>query len=145
MKRPKRLKKNTRGQRARLNWIKYGDQNSKFFHVVTVQRMQRNRIVKIRDSNNIWLENEEEITNCFKDFFIDLFSSGYRDFSEALSFVKLVISEEFNQSLLRLVDFSKVKQVVFHLGKNKAYGPDGFPVISFNFLGRSSKIEFAKW
>lgn len=35
------------GQRSRTHWLKFGDVNSKFFHVVTVSRRQRNKVLKI--------------------------------------------------------------------------------------------------
>lgn len=48
-------------QRSRINWIHFGDRNSKFFHAI--QRRIRNLMVRIKDRNGQWLENEEDIRN----------------------------------------------------------------------------------
>ena len=35
-------------QRARVNWLKMGDSNTKFFHQSTMQRRQKNKVLWIR-------------------------------------------------------------------------------------------------
>lgn len=120
------------GQRDRLNWVKYGDRNSKFFHAVTVQRRQRNTVTKIKKEDGVWTEDLNEISACFSNFYYDLFSSvGQRDFSEALQFVKPVITSEMNDALMGPVNMVEVKYAVFQLGKDKAPGPDGFSGVFF--------------
>ena len=50
------------GQRSRLKWIKWGDRNTKFFHASTIQRRDRNRIQRLKNSNGEWVEGQEEVT-----------------------------------------------------------------------------------
>jgi len=38
--------------RSRLNWLKLGDKNTRFFHATTIQRRQRNRITMLKDDDN---------------------------------------------------------------------------------------------
>ena len=38
-------------QQSRIQWLKGGDQNTKFFHGVSTQRKQRNFIKGLRDEN----------------------------------------------------------------------------------------------
>lgn len=38
-------------QKSRINWLKYGDKNSKFFHISTITRKQHNRITTIQNQN----------------------------------------------------------------------------------------------
>lgn len=35
--------------RSRISWLKGGDKNSRFFHIITKQRRQRNKIVKLKN------------------------------------------------------------------------------------------------
>ena len=46
-------------QRSRVKWTKFGDKNTRFFHQITRQRRQINKVVRIKDGNGIWLEEDE--------------------------------------------------------------------------------------
>ncbi|CAN1248712.1 hypothetical protein LINPERPRIM_LOCUS6851 [Linum perenne] len=48
-------------QRAGIRWLKEGDKNMKFFHASTIQRRQKNRILKLKTDDLLWIEEEEEI------------------------------------------------------------------------------------
>ncbi|KAL2943143.1 hypothetical protein RDABS01_031491, partial [Bienertia sinuspersici] len=49
-------------QLSRQNWIKYGDQNSRFFHTKANQRRERNSIDHIRDEAGNVYDDEDETT-----------------------------------------------------------------------------------
>ncbi|KAL2943142.1 hypothetical protein RDABS01_031490 [Bienertia sinuspersici] len=49
-------------QRSRQNWIKYGNQNSRFFHTKANQRRERNSIDHIRDEAGNVYDDEDETT-----------------------------------------------------------------------------------
>lgn len=115
------------GQQARLNWLSFGDHNTRFFHATTVQRRQRNRVTRIKNEDGQWLEDEGLIGDCFGEFFSQLFaSSGDRDLSLALSFVEPKIDAGMNADLLKEVSLKEVKDAIFQLGKDKALGLGGF-------------------
>ncbi|KAL4353918.1 hypothetical protein GQ457_06G009460 [Hibiscus cannabinus] len=48
-------------QRSRVDWLKYGDRNSKFFHATTLQNRRRNTICRIKNEQGEWLEDD----NCW--------------------------------------------------------------------------------
>lgn len=54
-------------QRSRINWLNFGDGNATFFHQCTVQRRARNKVVKIQNMQEVWLEKEEDIMDAFID------------------------------------------------------------------------------
>ncbi|GLT47332.1 hypothetical protein SLA2020_210370 [Shorea laevis] len=44
-------------QRARTNWIQFGDKNSKFFHAIASRRRQNNYIFQLKDEHKNWVED----------------------------------------------------------------------------------------
>ena len=119
-------------QRARVNWINYGDANTRFFHLTASYRKQRNRIFKLRDANDRWITDTQELKNAVKIHFADIFrSTGNRDFSRLISLVPRMISEDMNQSLCKEVSDAEILAAVNHLGPLKAPGKDGFPGFFF--------------
>ncbi|KAF7822883.1 reverse transcriptase [Senna tora] len=94
-------------QRSRVNWLHFGDSNSKFFHASVVQRRQRNKILRLKGDDGQWISSEEDIAFCFSEFYKGLFrQGGSRDFSKVLSYVNLVITAEDNDMLLRDLGFA---------------------------------------
>ncbi|XP_075644932.1 uncharacterized protein LOC142615901 [Castanea sativa] len=62
-------------QRSRIAWLKHGDKNTKFFHSKASQRWRRNMIHGVRDQQNIWVDEVDDIANMAMDYFENLFSS----------------------------------------------------------------------
>lgn len=48
-------------QRSRVNWLQAGDKNTRFFHLSTIQRRQRNKIHGIKDAQGNWKVREDDI------------------------------------------------------------------------------------
>lgn len=63
------------GMRAKINWLKWGDRNSKYFHAFTMKRREANFIYRIKDKHGNWIEDNEDIKQVFKNYFEDIFIS----------------------------------------------------------------------
>ena len=66
-------------QQSRINWLKHGDRNTKFFHAKASQRRRKNFIKGIRNSQGQWVENLEEVVQVTSDYFDNLFQAGVGD------------------------------------------------------------------
>ena len=66
-------------QQSRINWLKHGDRNTKFFHAKASQRRRKNFIKGIRNSQGQWVENLEEVVQVASDYFDNLFQAGVGD------------------------------------------------------------------
>jgi len=63
-------------QRAKEDWLKSGDRNSRYFHACTNQKHRRSRVSTIRDKEGRLCSTKEEIKGAFVDYFNELFKGG---------------------------------------------------------------------
>ncbi|XP_020694666.1 uncharacterized protein LOC110108379 [Dendrobium catenatum] len=56
-------------QRSKMRWLKDGDSNSKFFHASATVRRNINWINHIKNDAGLLIENQDEITEVFLNFF----------------------------------------------------------------------------
>lgn len=66
-------------RKSRVNWLKEGDRNTKYFHAVTTERRKRNRIHSLQTEGGAWDSEENEIAGEIAKYFENLFTSeNYR-------------------------------------------------------------------
>lgn len=56
-------------QRAKRNWFKEGDKNTKFFHAWAIQRWKKNFIHQIKDDEGMSWNQQDEIGEAFRGYF----------------------------------------------------------------------------
>ncbi|OMO52115.1 Endonuclease/exonuclease/phosphatase [Corchorus capsularis] len=104
-------------QRSRVKLVKYGDQNTKFFHLNTIQRRSANKILRLKNSVGNWVDKEDDIERILLNHYAKLFrSNGARDWSEALDHVERVVTVEMNDELIREATNDEVKAAAFDMG-----------------------------
>lgn len=62
-----------------MAWLKHGDKNTKFFHSKATQRHKRNHIKGIKNSQEHWLEEVEDIAKVAINYFDNMFCEGSCD------------------------------------------------------------------
>ncbi|KAG5537109.1 hypothetical protein RHGRI_024523 [Rhododendron griersonianum] len=119
-------------QRSRIKWLQMGDRNSRFFHLSTIQRRQRNQIVRLRDGSGTWRSEAKEVAGVIKAHFQVLYDAPpNRDFEEILSLIDPVVTAEMNAKLVKAPNCEEIRLATFQLGPLKAPGSDGFPGLFF--------------
>ncbi|KAI9170484.1 hypothetical protein LWI28_028751 [Acer negundo] len=63
-------------QRARIDWLKSGDKNSRFFHSKASARKARNRIRGLHDKNGHWKDSKTDIERIVANYFENLFTTS---------------------------------------------------------------------
>lgn len=62
-------------RKARAQWLRERDKNSRYFHVVTAERRKRNRIDQLKRADGTLCNTETEIATEIAGYFESLFRS----------------------------------------------------------------------
>lgn len=60
-------------QRSRVEWLKYGDRNTNFFHHYATNQRKRNLICGVKDSAGVWIDDQAVFSGLFVEHFNTLF------------------------------------------------------------------------
>nr|GEU82219.1 hypothetical protein [Tanacetum cinerariifolium] len=112
-------------QKAKVEWLRAGDNNSSYFHNVVKGRRNRNRISYIENMDGVYF-----CGNNVGDQFVNHFKNVLGQSSEVLPFSKpnslfmkkLPAAEALK--LVRIVSNEEIKLALFDIDGNKASGPD---------------------
>ncbi|KAH1065076.1 hypothetical protein J1N35_030063 [Gossypium stocksii] len=118
-------------QKARCDWLQYGDRNTQYFYSRTMQRRKRNRIMALRISTGEWCSDQSILSDEAARFFEDL----YGETSNPISTPPLNI---FPRLSLQDIDFlnkpilnDEIKNAFFDMAPLKAPGSNGYHVLFF--------------
>ncbi|RXH73523.1 hypothetical protein DVH24_016345 [Malus domestica] len=108
------------GDRAKENWVKLGDCNTKYFHQNANRRQRRNWLHSLVDDGWTVKEMEDVVVSYFSTLFT---SNGAANFKDNLCNITLSVTEEMNNDLGRPITDEEC--AVFHMHPTKAPEPDG--------------------
>ncbi|XP_058733453.1 uncharacterized protein LOC131605072 [Vicia villosa] len=129
------LKENLLRQNFRQNWIREGDQNTKYFHTVIKDRRIHNNIVSLQGIDGSSLEDLEGIRKEVLRMFWNRFVEPIK-FRPTLNGLEVkAISHEDNLFLVSAFTREKVRVVVWESNGDKILGPDGFNFIFLQECG----------
>ncbi|XP_071921851.1 uncharacterized protein [Coffea arabica] len=119
-------------QKARIDWLREGDKNTKFFHACVKGRRRRNRMLNIQRDDGSWTKSEEELGKEVAEYYRVLFaSSGCEGLGEILNGIPTTITTEMNARLTQEVEEKEIKSALFSMNPNKAPGQDGMNPLFF--------------
>ncbi|GJT93496.1 RNA-directed DNA polymerase, eukaryota, reverse transcriptase zinc-binding domain protein [Tanacetum coccineum] len=114
-------------QKAKIDWLKGGDRNTDFFHMIIKGRIHKGRVMSICDENEMRYENEkvaEQFEKHFKKFL------GTKDEVCAFPTGCIVVNNKLNfdeaMRMVRPVNDEEIRDAMFGINDSKAPGPDGF-------------------
>ncbi|EOY23818.1 Uncharacterized protein TCM_015594 [Theobroma cacao] len=61
-------------QKAKLDWLKYGDCNSKYYHAIVKRRQHKKQISTFKRDDNSWCLDKGELTKMVVEFYSNLYS-----------------------------------------------------------------------
>ncbi|XP_059436330.1 uncharacterized protein LOC132169290 [Corylus avellana] len=115
------------GQKPKVDWLRNGDRNTKYFHACASQRKRRNQIEQIHDSNGRLCTQAMEIEGAFVNYFQTILtSSNPTGIEECTAGMGSKVTREMNSQLLAPFMNMEVKMALDQMDPMKAPGPDGF-------------------
>jgi ribonuclease HI len=119
-------------QRAKSEWLKHGDRNTKYFHACANSRRKKNRIEKIRDEQGIWWKSQEEVGLAFVNYYKGLFIAGREEeMGPSLQNIQPAVTQGMNEELGLAFTEEEVHAALHQMAPLKAPGPDGLNACFF--------------
>jgi hypothetical protein len=116
-----------------MRWNKLGDINTTYFHAIATHQRKSNYIMQITDPNNpdSLITGEASIQQHFDQFYKDLLGTRTQQTPATTPPMTplptlLNTTTDLTGLAVNFIEL-EVKNVIFHLAKGKASGPDGFP------------------
>ncbi|KAH0636487.1 hypothetical protein KY289_036402 [Solanum tuberosum] len=116
-------------QRSKVNWIKLGDDNTRYFYSIIKHKRLQQATNQIRDKEGNMQTENTSIAKMFVEYYEELLGKKERYRIKAFgSFLKnghmLTIPQQLE--LIRPYAEKEVKQAMFSIYVNKSLGPDGY-------------------
>eukprot|EP00253_Pinus_taeda_P033102 PITA_33102 len=132
-------------QKSRVQWLKQGEKNSKFFHRSTLDYRNSNKILNLKNESGNTLHNHREISSLLTEHFKHISQESNIDRAEAIntltqSIPKVVIKDQ-NLALLKEISMEEVEEAVKSMPNDKAPGPDGFTINFYKACWPTIKSE----
>jgi len=122
-------------QRAHVNWFRFGDRNTKYFHNACSVRKRRNRIGRMLREDGSWVEEEGEKKDFISNYFLQLFSTSVSadegQLQRLISAVQPRVTPAMNAQLMSEFIEEEIKQDLFAIGDLKPPGLDGLPTVFY--------------
>ena len=112
--------------------LKFGDQNTKYFHCRATKRNKRNFILGLENEQGSWVEGEDQIGALLTRYYSSLFTSGNpTQLDPVLDVVETKVSAEMNAELLKPFVEAEVQLALKQMDANIASGSDGLPPLFY--------------
>ncbi|XP_074305519.1 uncharacterized protein LOC141640735 [Silene latifolia] len=115
-------------QKAKVEWLKGGDENTGFFHKQIKARHIQNKVLSIKDTHGTLHKEPVLIENAFLEFYTDLLGTSRQTSSVHIPTVRTgkLITDQQKSLLLRHVTYDEIKKYIFSIPSSKAPGHDGY-------------------
>lgn len=120
-------------QRAKIFWLREGDDNTKFFHSSATARKKANKITYLVDNDGAKVEDQDGMCRIVRDYFTSLFTIEDRN-DEATMVGHRQVTVDQNIMLSKEFTFDEFTLAIRQMHPDKAAGPDGLSPVFFPTL-----------
>lgn len=113
-------------QKSRVQWLRAGDKNTKFFHTSTLIRRHRSRIEALLNSQGDWVTDQSRLKAMALEYYSSLFTSTSVASDSFFKGHFPPLGDVHLQQLDAPCTAEEVHQALKQMSPFKAPGPDGF-------------------
>ena len=117
---------------SRILWLKWGDQNTKYFQNQCRDKQCWNTLRELKAEDGSLIQGQAAISTEVRTFFDNLYNDeehvSHCIMEEMVSDIPLLIGPEESLKLESPITEEEFKQAIWSLHPDKAPGPDGFPI-----------------
>ncbi|XP_056697932.1 uncharacterized protein [Spinacia oleracea] len=134
-------------QKAKLAWIKAGDENTALFHQSIRSRQVQNQIYSIHDMRGDWKDQSADVSEVFLNYYKMLLGSVHEDKTPIITQVVHTgpVCQDYHKTILiARYTAEEVKAALFSIPGIRAPSPDGFGSFFYKnacHVARSEVIE----
>ncbi|XP_039060370.1 uncharacterized protein LOC120204346 [Hibiscus syriacus] len=123
-------------QKAKVQCIRDGDKNSKFFHSIVASKNKRNIIRVLVDDSGCILESFDSMSQEVLSFYSNMLGSADASLKEVdpnllKELIDYSLPSEASTNFIRDITDEEIHNAIFCQGNDKAPGPDGFTPLFF--------------
>jgi hypothetical protein len=119
-------------QRSRTNWLKHGDQNTRYFHRKATWRAKKNKIRILKTEEGQTVVKQNELETLANDYFTKMYTKDMLVAPELIEeLIEQKVNQQMNDDLTRDFTDREIGDALFQIGPLKAPGVDGFPARFF--------------
>lgn len=120
------------------------DRGTNYFHSLVKRRNSSNSIPSLIKQDGSSTTSQEEVIDELLSFYRDLLciDKPVQSISTEIIQQGLVLNSEECSKLTGPIDDDTIKDALFHIGDDKAHGPDGFTAAIFKSNWDTIKVEF---
>jgi hypothetical protein len=123
-------------QKSRVQWLREGERNTKFFHRAMVHRRYINHITQLEDAQGIPIREHDQIVEELNTYYKYLLTETIENREEAIqkitNHIPSLVTPEQNEALLCPITQAEVDLAVKEMPPGKAPSPDGFTTDFFH-------------
>ncbi|KAL0292355.1 UNVERIFIED_CONTAM: hypothetical protein Sradi_6992700 [Sesamum radiatum] len=125
-----RLEQKMLHQRAKMAWMKDGDQCSRIFFRKVAKRRASKRVFQINTTDGRTLTSQPEVIDEFIRYYEELLGGTTRDRLIDLRYLRPwarhILTVDEAEALIAPVSSAEIRQAIFDIDETKAPGPDGY-------------------
>ncbi|XP_062100619.1 uncharacterized protein LOC133806546 [Humulus lupulus] len=133
-------------QKSKIDWLRFGDSNSSFFHASIKKRKLANKIVSFVSNDGKIVDDYDRVTDHFLVHFKKFLGSASKasgEIDDQAIWFGAILSREDQLGLLKPFTVKEVKIAMFSINSLKSLGPDGFGAGFFKALWKDIGWEIA--